>query len=144
MKRSRAVPRVVLDTNLVLSALVFREGRLKFLRQGWQSSAFLPLISKQTAAELIRVLAYPKFKLSARERRELIADYLPWCIAVGIPSPPPTAPLCRDPDDQIFLELALAGQADHLVTGGLDLLSMADNFSVSIVNAEDFRQLISA
>ena len=131
-------PRVVLDTNLVLSALVFANGRLAALRHAWQGAHCVPLVSKATAAELIRVLAYPKFKLNDEAQQELLADYLPWCVTVRIPNPPPATPACRDPLDQPFLQLAIAGKADCLVSGDQDLLSLADCFGCPIVSAERF------
>ena len=51
--------------------------------------------------------------------------------------PPPTPP-CRDPFDVPLLELALAGEADFLVTGDQDLLSLASEFPCPIVNANSF------
>ncbi len=134
-------PRVVLDTNLVLSALVFAQGRLVALRQAWQDGHCVPLVSRTTAAELIRVLAYPKFKLSDEEQQELLADYLPWCATVRIPNPPPVTPVCRDPSDQPFLQLAVAGKADYLVSGDHDLLSLADQFDRPIVMVEQFLKI---
>lgn len=131
-------PRVVLDTNLVLSALVFAQGRLVALRHAWQGGHCVPLVSKATTTELIRVLAYPKFKLSADEQQELLADYLPWCATVRIPNPPPATPACRDPFDQPFLQLAVAGKALWLVSGDQDLLSLADQFTCPIVSADQF------
>lgn len=131
-------PRVVLDTNLVLSALVFANGRLAALRHAWQGGHCVPLVSKATAAELIRVLAYPKFKLNDEAQQELLADYLPWCATVRIPNPPPATPDCRDPFDQPFLQLVVAGKADYLVSGDQDLLSLADCFGCPIVSAERF------
>jgi len=131
-------PRVVLDTNLVLSALVFANGRLAALRHAWQGAHCVPLVSKATAAELIRVLAYPKFKLNDEAQQELLADYLPWCVTVRIPNPPPATPACRDPLDQPFLQLAIAGKADCLVSGDQDVLSLADCFGCPIVSAERF------
>jgi len=83
------LPRVVIDTNLVLSTLVFANGRLAALRRAWQVRQCVPLVSKITTTELIRVLAYPKFKLDEAARQELLADYLPWCVTVHIPNPPP-------------------------------------------------------
>jgi len=73
-----APPRAVLDTNPVLSALVFSTGNLVTLRREWQSRRFTPLVSKATAGELIRVLAYPKFRLKAEEREDLLSDHLPF------------------------------------------------------------------
>jgi len=119
-----APPRVVLDTNVVLSALVFGSGPAARLRAGWQARRLVPLASRATAAELLRVLAYPKFGLSAGEQAELLADFMPWVEAVRIPEPPPAAPRCRDPHDVPFLHLALAGRARVLVTGDRDLLAL--------------------
>jgi putative PIN family toxin of toxin-antitoxin system len=135
-------PRVVLDTNLVVSALVFAQGRLAVLRRAWQSGYCVPLVSKATTAELIRVLAYPKFKLDDDEQQELLADYLPWCATVRIPNPLPVIPDCRDPFDLPFLQLAVAGKADYLVSGDQDLLILADRFDCPIVSAEQFIQTL--
>jgi len=140
---SRA-PRVVLDTHLVLSALVFTGGGLVALRQAWQARRFTPLVSPATAAELIRVFAYPKFRLSAEEQGDLLADYLPYGETVRVPDPPPVTPPCRDPFDTVFLELALTGQADFLVTGDRDLLGLADTFPRPIMSAEAFLRTLEA
>lgn len=138
MTRPAGPPRVVIDTNLVLSALVFAQGRLTPLRQAWQVQRIQPLVSRVTTAELIRVLTYPKFRLSPEEQRELLADYLPYCKTVRIPEPPPKTPACRDAFDVPFLQLALAGKAKALVTGDRDLLSLARGFACPILSAEQF------
>jgi putative PIN family toxin of toxin-antitoxin system len=117
-------PRVVLDTNVALSALVFGKGVTAQLRAAWQAGRCLPLVSTASVTELVRVLAYPKFKLDPQERRELLADYLPYSETVRIPEPAPAVPNCRDPFDAIFLHLAAAGRAVALVTGDADLLSL--------------------
>ena len=131
-------PRVVLDTNLVLSALVFRGGVTALLREGWRSQRFTPLASRETTSELIRVLGYPKFALTRGEQEDLLSDYLPFCTTVKITAPPPPPPTCRDPFDIPFLELAIAGAADFLVTGDLDLLSLSTALSCPIVKASEF------
>lgn len=92
--------------------------------------------------ELLRVLAYPKFQLSEREREDLLADYLPYCVTVKMAGKLPVTPECRDPFDVPFLELALAGDADYLVTGDKDLLSLAESFPVPVVTAEAFLDLL--
>jgi putative PIN family toxin of toxin-antitoxin system len=136
-------PRVVLDTNIVLSALLFARGRLVPMRLAWQRGLFVPLASKATAAELIRVLAYPKFRLDADDQRELLGDYLPWCTSVRMPAKPPATPEIRDPYDQPFLELALVGKANYLVIGDADLHALRDLFSVPIITAGDFLGLLA-
>ncbi|MBK9028811.1 MAG: putative toxin-antitoxin system toxin component, PIN family [Propionivibrio sp.] len=141
--RSSTPPRVVIDINLVLSALIFANGRLTPLRQAWQSQRIQPIVSRVTATELIRVLAYPKFKLTADEQQELLADYLPCCKTVRIPEPPPRTPPCRDVFDIPFMELAIAGKATALITGDRDLLSLAGSFTCPIVSAEQFINTLS-
>lgn len=120
--------RVVLDTNVVLSALVFGGGIAGQLRLAWQQGMLVPLASTATVQELVRVLAYPKFRLSPQEQEELLADYLPHTRVVRIPQPPPAAPKCRDPLDAPFMHLAMAGRAQMLVSGDRDLLALADEF----------------
>jgi putative PIN family toxin of toxin-antitoxin system len=134
----KSPPRVVLDTNVALSALVFREGRLASLRAAWQSGRFLPLVTRATVEELVRVLAYPKFRLSAQERDDLMAEYLPYCAVVKRPLRVPRLPKCPDPDDVAFLQLAHAGKADCLVTGDKALLGLAGRLSCPIVGPEAF------
>ena len=123
-----ATLRVVLDTNVVLSALVFGGGSAARIRLGWQQGGYVPLASAATVQELISVLAYPRFRLSKAEQDELLADYLPHTRAVRIPQPPPAVPACRDPQDVPFLHLAVAGKAHVLVSGDRDLLVLADEF----------------
>jgi putative PIN family toxin of toxin-antitoxin system len=123
-----AAVRVVLDTNVVLSALVFRTGAAGQVRLAWQCGLVLPLASTATVQELVRVLAYPKFRLSKAEQDELLADYLPHAETVRIPQPPPTVPDCRDALDLPFMHLAVAGKAQVLVTDDRDLLAIAAEF----------------
>jgi putative PIN family toxin of toxin-antitoxin system len=79
--------------------------------------------------ELVRVLAYPKFRLSQAEQDELLADFLPNTETVRIAHPPPTVPDCRDGQDLPFMHLAVTGQAQVLVTGDHDLLVIAAEFA---------------
>ncbi|MBT3358794.1 MAG: putative toxin-antitoxin system toxin component, PIN family [Rhodospirillales bacterium] len=132
-------PRLVLDTNVLLSALLFHAGSLSWLRPAWQSENIRPLASHDTTAELIRVLSYPKFKLTDDEREDLLADYLPWCETATVPNPT-KVPDCRDPFDRPFLELALTAKADALITGDKDLLVLADEFSVPIITPAAFKE----
>lgn len=128
-------PRIVLDTNVVLSALLFGGSQSARVRTGWQSRRFLPLASAATTRELVRALAYPKFRLSPAEQAELLADYLPWVKVTRIPDPPPPVPRCRDPFDAPFLVLATAGRAQALVSGDSDLLTLAGSASLCPVLA---------
>ena len=133
--------RVVIDTNILISALVFG-GKMSRLRFAWQSGCLTPLVSKVTTTELIRVLAYPKFKLTPTEQEDLLSDYLLFCESVVMPNILPTTPECRDPFDVPFLALALIGEADYLVTGDCDLLVLKADFSCPIISIDDFFTVI--
>lgn len=125
--------RVVLDTNVLVSALLFSRGHVTWLRRSWQRGPVVPLLMRETTEELLRVLGYPKFRLSPREREDLLADLLPYCEAITDVPSETTAPACRDPDDQKFLHLALAARADAVITGDRDLIALAEDFEIEIL-----------
>jgi putative PIN family toxin of toxin-antitoxin system len=132
------VCRVVFDTNVVLSALLFPNGRLAWLRAHWQEDGAIPLISPATARELTRVLGYTKFRLSEQYCLELLALYLPYCEKNY---PTDKCPIeCRDAKDQPLLDLAESGKADILVTGDADLLALAGQSAFLIETTEEYRQ----
>lgn len=138
MSRSKHPPRVVIDTNVALSALVFSGGRMEVLRRAWQGGKCVPLASTVMASELIRVLAYPKFKLTAAEQGELLADYLPYCTTIPLPAKLPHTIQCRGVNDLPFLHLAVVGKADYLVSGDDDLLCLAGQFVCPILTPDGF------
>lgn len=131
------VPRVVFDTNTVISALVFTGGRLAWLRDHWRERECVALVSRATIAELKRVLAYSKFRLSVEGQLELLADYLPYCETID---PAEKCHVnCRDVKDQSLLDLAHSGKAHLLVTGDEDLLVLAAQTEFIIETPEAYR-----
>lgn len=133
--------RVVIDTNCLISALLFG-GHLDWLRQAWQARRIVPLFSNPTALEIVRVLAYPKFKLTSAEREAVLAEILPFAEAIDLPARLPPVPKLRDADDLPFLELALVAKAEALVTGDRDLLALGPQFSVPIVTPAELQELL--
>lgn len=134
------VARIVFDTNIIISALLFNNGSLSFLREQWASQQLIPLVSKQTAQELLRVLEYPKFKLSKLSQNELLAEYLPYAEIVDVNCDVSDLEICRDVHDQKFLELAYCGKADLLVTGDKDLLVLNGSLGFPILTVKDWLQ----
>ncbi len=130
--------RVVFDTNVVLSALVFTGGRLDWLRRHWQLEEAVPLVSRYTIDKLLRIFAYPRFKLTSERQIHLLADYLPFCERVV---PAEAFPIfCRDPKDQPLLDLAHSGKTDVLVTFDEDLLALAGQTAFVIETPEAYRR----
>src|ERR1700677_1427651 len=103
--------------------MVFTNGRLAWLRGHWAAGDSVPLVSRATVAELTRVLGYPKFQLSADDRRELLAEHLPYCEVIKVTTR--CKSVCRDANDEPFPDFARRGKAELLVSGDRDLLALA-------------------
>ena len=133
-----SVPRVVLDTNCLVSALIFSRGRFAWLREAWQGGQFIALASHDTVSELLRVLAYPKFKLTRHEQDALLAEFLPYVETIKIETTPHGLPVIRDADDIIFLALADVARADALVSGDGDIQAIKAQFGIPILTVAEF------
>ena len=132
-------PRILLDTNVLIPALLSRNGPLSWYRIAWKSEFILPLTSRTATAELLRALTYTKFGLADSDRQQALEDYLPWCEVVTVPEGI-EVPECRDPKDRPFLELAASARAEALVTGDKDLLVLSDDFEIPILTPAAFKK----
>jgi putative PIN family toxin of toxin-antitoxin system len=124
------VLRLVLDTNVWLDWLVFAEPAVLPVRDAVAGLRASVYIDELLEAELARVLAYDLGKHSIDAAAQ--AACLAACRRVALKIEAPAAealqvrlPQCRDPDDQKFLEAALAARADFLVTKDQALLELA-------------------
>ena len=122
--------RLVLDTNIWLDWLVFRDASVLFLQKEVAEGRAEIFINADCEAELERVLAYPlgRHSIDAAAQAACLAEARR--IARRIDTAASEAdrkqlPLCRDPDDQKLLELALASCAQFLVTKDHALLELA-------------------
>ncbi len=130
--------RAVLDTNVVVSALLF-SGPPSRLISAWQSGRLRLVVSAPILDEYIRVLAYPKFKLTNTEIRWLLEEELiPFMETVT--AVPTNIPDLRDPDDAKFITCAVAAGVRWLVSGDDDLLSLHHVESVDILSVTAFLQ----
>jgi putative PIN family toxin of toxin-antitoxin system len=133
-----SAPRVVLDTNCLVSALILSRGRFAWLREAWQAKRLIALASHDTVSELLRVLAYPKFKLTRDEQETLLADFVPYVETVKIDQTPEGLPEIRDADDIIFLILTAVGCADALVSGDGDIQAIRNQIHITILTVAEF------
>jgi uncharacterized protein len=135
-KAKDRVIRVVLDTNVLVSALLFGS-ELDRIVVGWKCGLLVPVLSKATFDEFRRVLAYPRFGLTEPEISALIEDeLLPYMEVVEIAEE--ITGICRDPNDDIFLSCAAAGQVDAIVSGDKDLLLLISFGKIPILGANSF------
>lgn len=124
--------RIVLDTNVLISALLF-EGRASEIIPLLEHEAFILLICKEILEEYVHALAYPRFSLSEEESESMVDEYiLPF--AETVHSPQLLKPACRDPKDDKFLSCAKAGRADAIISGDQDLLVLEEFAGTPIIS----------
>ncbi len=117
--------RLVLDTNVLVSALLFRDSRHLPLAEGWRAGTLRPLLSVATWRELRAVAYRPEFGRSDDEVHAVLArlgPYLEWVEPDA--SRTASLPRCSDRADQKFLEVALCGAAHALLTYDRALLKL--------------------
>jgi hypothetical protein len=115
--------RLILDTNVLLSALLSPRGAPAKLLAAWEQKLFTLVISDELVEELREVLRRPFFRARLRESDvELFAASL-HDLALCYSQPPPSKP-ARDAKDTFLLALASASEAAFLVTGDKGLLAM--------------------
>lgn len=120
--------KLVLDTNVVLELLHWRDPRSEALGIALAAGRARCCTDAACLAELERVLAYPQFALDAAAQQALHADYRALATRIDAAWPEEALaalPRCRDRDDQKFMELALRCGADLLVTRDKELLRLA-------------------
>ncbi|NMG75822.1 PIN domain-containing protein [Aromatoleum diolicum] len=129
--------RLVLDTNTVMALWFFEDPALQPLRHLIEDTPPTLIARGDSLEELRRVLAYRQFGIAAERQAALLAEYAARTtviaadadngvsIAAPLSAPRPAAlPVCRDPDDQKFLEIARDGSATHLVSRDKALLRL--------------------
>lgn len=115
--------RVVLDTNVVMDWLHFRDAAARPLAAAIAAGTVTCLADAATLEELARVVAYPEFGLDMEARARLLRHYRKQ-VALVADGEAPRLPRCKDADDQKFLELAARGGADLLVSKDMALLGL--------------------
>ena len=131
--------RVVVDTNVLISALIGK--RLKPIIQSLKAGKFRLVFTETTFEELILVLKSPKFEVyfSKHEIEDLI-----WLLQTNMELIRCDFEItdCRDWKDNIFLECALAGDIDYIVSEDDDLLTMNPFRGVAIIPPAEFLNLL--
>ena len=131
--------RVVVDTNILVSFAIRPNDNFERLFN-YLAKQGITLISDDTIAELFTVLNREKFRKYIRQDSAM--DYIEWYIGIsGAVTVTESVIACRDPKDDKFLSLAIAGKADYIIAGDSDLLEMIAYKGIPIYRATDFLKL---
>ena len=134
--------RVVFDTNVLVSALLFEDST--------PAQAFFfaarkgeILISTDLVNEIHRVIYRPKFNryISDSQREDFMLSLVETGDLVNVTE---AIAICRDPKDNMILELAVSGKADVIVTGDDDLLALNPFRNISILNPHAFLTIFAS
>ena len=138
--------RIVLDTNVVLSALLWRGTPYQLFQTIRRSEHVLLFTSAALLTELAGTLTRPfaakRFALIGRAAHEVLADYID-SVELVTPSSVPRV-VAADIDDDQVIAAAVAAQANLVITGDSDLLTLGKHGKMRVVNPAEALRLVGA
>ncbi|MCC6455445.1 MAG: putative toxin-antitoxin system toxin component, PIN family [Caldilineaceae bacterium] len=137
--------RVVIDTNVFVSALLSPTGVPNQIFHYWELSYFDLLVSQESLDELERVLHYPKIRKRLRSTEEELAEFVNIFQekALMVTRQETITVITADVSDNLYLEIGLAGHADYVVSGDQHLLRLKKYRGISIITPTEFQAIIS-
>jgi hypothetical protein len=136
--------KVVIDTNVFISRFLSPQGTPARIIELAEAGAFHVLVSETLVSEYERTLQYEH----VRKVHGLTAEQLQkWAsnlrrIALFVQPTTPIDVIFRDPDDNKFIECALAGGADYIVSGDKHLLDLREYAGIRILSPADFLRVL--
>ena len=131
--------RAVVDTGIFVSALIRRKGTIGAVLRGLRAGQYTVIYSTAILVEIIDVLGRDKFRIKYHIEPDDITALVNLIRLRGeLVIPTQTITACRDPKDDKFLEAALAGAADCIVSGDADLLELKSFESIPILRPAAF------
>jgi len=141
--------RVVIDVNVLVSGTIVPWGNSAFIVRSFKQGIFDIITSRQHLDELYRVLGRrrirSRYHVTERRRKKIVGRLAQLADCV---QPSGTIALCRDPTDDYLIEMAILGEATHLVTGDEDfhddptLLHFLEERGVAAIRPADFVTLL--
>ena len=138
-KKEEKVVRVVLDTNVLISSLLFK-GELAGMVDLWKRRNILPVISREMFEEFRSVLEYKKFKLTNNEIRFIIEEEVLLFFEI-VDTGSGVHRICKDPDDDKFIACALSASAEFVVSGDKDLCDVVSYKKIKIIKPSDLLKM---
>ena len=138
--------RVVVDTNVLISGIIQRNGfSFKVIRM-WEDEALVLITSAATIEEAGRVLNYSKirkrYKLTDDDIKRSITNLLRYSVIAD--DPPEINAIKEDNDDNKILATAVAGRADYIISGDVHLLNLKSFRGIEIVTPRRFCEIVGA
>lgn len=136
--------KVVFDTNVVVSRFLSPTGTPARLFDFWEQSVFTLLVSEPILTEYERVLAYKNIvryhRMTPKEIKEIIQEFRQFSISIEVKE---QIAVVRDPADNMFIECAVSGGADFIISGDPDLLDLGEYDGIQILPPAAFLTLLS-
>jgi putative PIN family toxin of toxin-antitoxin system len=126
--------KIVIDTNILISAFGWG-GNSRDLIDAVMDKEYEFIISIDILEELKRVLDYPKFKFSEEQKRKFLEIIFKISTVIDTKL---KLNVCDDENDNIFLECAIEGKADYIISGDDDLLRMKKFRDIKIISVKEF------
>jgi putative PIN family toxin of toxin-antitoxin system len=137
--------RAVIDTNVLVSGLLVAQGPPHQVLDAWLDGRFTLVTSPYQLEEVTRVLAYPRvaerIRLEPAELAGILAGLM--TLAVVTPGHLRLPGVTRDPKDNAIVACAEEGDADYIVSGDHDLLSLGEYRGIQAVTPRRFLEIIA-
>jgi len=132
--------RIVIDTNVMISALLFGD-RASKLFDCLKDGRCTLVATKEILREYLITLAYPKFGLTEKEIKSVYQEEI---LPLTEPVEAKHSKIkCRDEDDEKFLDCAATSGADAIVTGDKDLLALKSKVRFKIYTIEEILESLT-
>jgi uncharacterized protein len=131
--------RAVIDTNILVSGLIRKQGLPGQVLRRLRDGDFSIIYSVPIMVEVVDVLSRPQIQRKYQVMSDDITALINLVRLRGeLVSPNRKIDTCRDPKDNRFLEAAIEGNADMIVSGDKDLLDMVDFETIPIISTAEF------
>ena len=135
--------KAVVDTNVIISGAIKPQGTVGAVLQRLRRRDYTLLLSRETLNEVVAVLHRPRLRLKYQLRERSVRAILRLIVLRSeLVEPNVQVAVCRNPHDNKFLEVAVSGKADVIVSGDNDLLTLASYAGVAIVSPGQFLTML--
>ena len=134
----------VVDTNVLVSGLVAPAGPPRQIMNAWLEEGFTLVTSLYLVEELVHVLTYPRITKRLRLDEAKLAALLAALLSRAhvVPGQLHLPGVTRDPKDDAVVACAVEGEADYIVSGDQDLLTLGEYQGAQVVTPREFVEIL--